>query len=886
MTTTNSGPGTTVSGHRNEHDSGGSLVVNTNLVLANCAVGANISFAILNISSATVTANSGINAGVGTSTINLTGSTLNVTNRTATVGTSNNPISNFAITNSTLNLSIQSGAPSVVAANLAAGGSANTINIGSVPLLTGFPAQFPIIQYGLNGGGSSGDLTTFVLGTLPSASPTPYGAFLSNNVANNSIDIVFTSGPSVPALTWDGTPTGDWDISTTANWKPNSGPDTVYIDTAFVTFDDTLRGTANVNLTTNLFPGSVTMNNSATNYTFSGTGKISGVTGLSMQGAGKLVLDNGGTNDFTGGVNIASGTLQIGNNDANGNLPLGSVVDNGALIFNRANNITVLSTISGAGTLTQNNTNVLTLGGSNSLAGGIFVAQGTLQTGNTNVLGAATNVIVSSGATLDVNGQALFGNGSVPPVTVSGTGVGGNGAIVNSNTNQTRVLHVVTLAADATFGGNGNWDIHNSSGKNAVADAQLNGAFNLTKTGTNTVALTGVTIDGNLGDINVQAGSMTVTATATAPVGSLGNALNTVTIFSNATFTLDTIGSVPSKNFTLTNGGTLKCTGTNTVGSSITLAGAANNTFTVNTNAQFTITSVISGPGGFTKNGSSSLFLTTVNTYGGSTVVSGGNLALYLPGGGSDGSISASTNININSGSTLDVSGRSDGTFTLTSGQTLIGGAYGTNLLALPGTINGSLVVSAGATLAPGTSTTNVGTISVSTNVTLQGAIVMKISATGGNDQIDAAAITNGGTLVVTNFSGPLSDGQTFQLLVATNGIYNTGSFSSVTLPSAPGLTWTNNLTVNGTITAGVAGSGPAAQPHITSVSLSGTSLVIGGTNGTAGRQFYVLTTTNVALPLSQWTTNTTGTFNSGNFSITNTVNPGDPHNFYILQVP
>jgi hypothetical protein len=100
------------------------------------------------------------------------------------------------------------------------------------------------------------------------------------------------------------------------------------------------------------------------------------------------------------------------------------------------------------------------------------------------------------------------------------------------------------------------------------------------------------------------------------------------------------------------------------------------------------------------------------------------------------------------------------------------------------------------------------------------------------------------------------------------------------------GVTWTNTLSSNGTITAGVAGSGPAAQPHITSVSLSGTSLVISGTNGTAGRQFNVLTSTNLALPLSLWKTNTTGTFNAGNFSVTNTVSPTDPHNFYILQVP
>jgi hypothetical protein len=156
----------------------------------------------------------------------------------------------------------------------------------------------------------------------------------------------------------------------------------------------------------------------------------------------------------------------------------------------------------------------------------------------------------------------------------------------------------------------------------------------------------------------------------------------------------------------------------------------------------------------------------------------------------------------------------------------------------------------------------------------------MKISATNGNDQIDAWSITYGGTLVVTNFSGLVTNGQSFQLFVATNG-YSL-NFSSVTLPSATGLTWTNTLTTNGRITAGVV---PPAQPSITSISLSGTSLVISGTGGTATYQFVLLTSTNLTLPLSQWTPVVTNTFTGGSWSTTNTVNPSVPQNFYLLDV-
>ena len=91
--------------------------------------------------------------------------------------------------------------------------------------------------------------------------------------------------------------------------------------------------------------------------------------------------------------------------------------------------------------------------------------------------------------------------------------------------------------------------------------------------------------------------------------------------------------------------------------------------------------------------------------------------------------------------------------------------------------------------------------------------------------------------LVVTNFSGTLTNAQTFQLFVATNGNYSAGTFANVTLPAAPGLSWTTNLAVNGTITAVVvAGDSTPTPTYHPSFSVSGTeSAIINGTNGTAG---------------------------------------------------
>jgi hypothetical protein len=79
-----------------------------------------------------------------------------------------------------------------------------------------------------------------------------------------------------------------------------------------------------------------------------------------------------------------------------------------------------------------------------------------------------------------------------------------------------------------------------------------------------------------------------------------------------------------------------------------------------------------------------------------------------------------------------------------------------------------------------------------------------------------------------------------------------------------------------------------AAQlPLITSVSLRGTNLVIQGTNALGGEQFTLLTTTNILVPLSQWTTVGSGTF-SGPMTFSNTfpINPANPQSFYSIKVP
>ena len=75
-------------------------------------------------------------------------------------------------------------------------------------------------------------------------------------------------------------------------------------------------------------------------------------------------------------------------------------------------------------------------------------------------------------------------------------------------------------------------------------------------------------------------------------------------------------------------------------------------------------------------------------------------------------------------------------------------------------------------------------------------------------------------------------------------------------------------------------------MPGINSFLQSGGNLVFSGTNGPASGAYYVLTSTNLSLPLSNWTVLSTNSFDaSGNFSVTNPILGGGPPGFFILEL-
>ena len=262
---------------------------------------------------------------------------------------------------------------------------------------------------------------------------------------------------------------------------------------------------------------------------------------------------------------------------------------------------------------------------------------------------------------------------------------------------------------------------------------------------------------------------------------------------------------------------------------------------------------------------------------------------------------------NPNSGVTLNPNG---GTFNLPSGVTLtvsnplagtgnlwcLGG--GTLALAGTNTATGSLVVSNGTLALLGNAVLSNSQLAISNRATLDlsafhaplavggkialaGNLVVRVNSGGASSQLAASNLVFGGSLTVSNAGPAFAAGNSFQLFSAA---HYSGAFATL-VPASPGanLFWnTNALAVSGTLS--VAG----IFPQFTLIGRAGTSLVIRGTNGGApGNPFQVLSATNLAQPLSNWTILATNQFGpGGGFVFTNPWNPGALQSFLLLRLP
>jgi hypothetical protein len=171
-----------------------------------------------------------------------------------------------------------------------------------------------------------------------------------------------------------------------------------------------------------------------------------------------------------------------------------------------------------------------------------------------------------------------------------------------------------------------------------------------------------------------------------------------------------------------------------------------------------------------------------------------------------------------------------------------------------------------------------VGTLTINNNLSIAGnvAIAINKSLSPSNSAVvvtGTLANTGSGTLKVSNLGPALAVGDRFQIFSEPL----TGNAMTV---SGGGAIWNNNLAVDGSISVAA-----VPIPVITSFSFIAGNLVLAGTNGNPSDGFSVLTSTNVATPLTNWTTFTTGSYNgSGNFAVTNAITKTAPAQFFIIE--
>ncbi len=675
-----------------------------------------------------------------------------------------------------------------------------------------------------------------------------------------------------------------WDVGVTPNWEDNSSNNilNVFSTGDFTTFDDSAT-TFNINVAAPVEPLSMTFQNNSHVYTLSGSGYLTNVPVLTEVGGQIVVLDNGGSNNsISGGLFINGAGLQLGNDDTNGTVGAANITNNSYLYFDHSDTLGIPGAISGLGSLVQIGSGVTVLSGTNTnFYGSVVVSNGTLRLGSATALGTANNIsiIVSNGATLDITNTENIGIGYV---TIGGSGVGGAGALIDSsgvNAYTVPNLANIIMTSDLTVGGSGRLDLRDATGTGTAANLTTGGVpMNLIKVGPNTVGsapdlvsqfqMTGVQVDGALSNITVQGGELGIQAN----ISGLGNPTNFLTLWTNTELNIYQLSNEMFKVMILSNDATIHDqSGPATWGGPITLAQSpGSNIF--NLASTFFVDNIIGGSGTLVQIGGT-LLLSQSNTYTGQTLINSGTLQFTNDDAGAsdtNGSIASSSLINVAAGANIDVSQITPATLNIVSGQTLTGG----------GAILGSLSVNSGGTLsplAPGS------TITVTNNAFLAGTTIMPISKTpllastlatstgGGN-------ISFGGALQVTNTAGTMKGGESFQLFKNGGaGIIN--SFSSVLLPPlGPGLSWnTTTLDLNGVINV----TGALLPPSINTggVLRSGSNLSVSGSGGTPGATYYVLGTTNLSLPLTEWTPVATNNFDASgnfNFSLSTTSTPGE----------
>jgi len=351
------------------------------------------------------------------------------------------------------------GSPLTVGA-VALNNNSVTVNVpGTTPLA---PGSYVLLNY--TAAGSTGFFNT--------AAPVYAGA----GVAPATISSITTGGGTVTLtvsstsgvqLAWAGDGVANaWDF-TSLNWLNGAAP-SVYNDGELVAFTDTGSTTPPVNLTTALQPQGVLVN-AVANYTFSGSGQISGAATLTKTNTGTLTLLT--TNNYSGITTINQGVLQLGNGTTSGAVGTNLIQDSGTLVLDLPGSNNFANIISGPGGFVQAGSGTLVLTANNSWLGGTTISAGTLQVNPGAALGGG-NLTNHGALVFNTPGNTTFGSvisgsgslairntGTLSLTTNNlfsgGTTVSSGLLLVNNATGSATGPGAVTVASGATLGGGG-----------------------------------------------------------------------------------------------------------------------------------------------------------------------------------------------------------------------------------------------------------------------------------------------------------------------------------------------------------------------------------------------------------------------------------------------
>lgn len=605
-----------------------------------------------------------------------------------------------------------------------------------------------------------------------------------------------------------------------------------------------------------------TITNTGTNaVNYYGLITMTGATTLNASGA-DLTISNGGS------MGSPSGSLTL-NAESGKNGVLNSIYNGSSSSYG------VIKT--GAGTWTLNGLNLYT--------GGTQIQAGTLKMGSVQALGNTSNasgtVYISSGATLDLNG---FTNSKQYKVTMGGTGVGGNGALINSSSTSAKLYSAVELTADTLIVANNAIEITSSASSRLFNTA----GYTLTLDGTSTSS------SNTIGDSIVGSGKIIKKGAGTWTLNPTNNTV-AQTYNSQSNSALDNTNYYTGG--TEIQAGTLKIAKATALGDSSSAVSVSSGASldlvaTTMTNAnQLTISGTgVSSVGALTNSNSSNatyigniiladdaLIRAATGTINLSGVISGTGKALTLSAASTKSVNFTGTNANTFSGG-LVLAGN-DVQFSQVDqlGSGTISSTDATSRLYLNGT---SANVTITNDLNTGTAASTV--LAIAPNV---GNVVTANGLISGSGQFK---VSGGGTLIVTNTSNAYSGGTevgTGTIQVSSDSVLGSGAVNFGTAgtgtTAASVLAYTDNNTTTRNFTIGSTGSSSAYQAGIDvafgkTVALNGTisnkatgagkltktgngTLTLGGTNTYSG-----------ATTVAAGTLNLTGSIASSAVSLSN----------------